>query len=109
MAKKNSEFTKRIFGCEFGFFFLPNKKMSYGAKKVRHVGFQVHQKSYKPARKGSGKTILNLGTPIEISTKRQQNQAIVALVWSMLALIPVKKSTALLPTTITFVPSLRLG
>ena len=83
--------------------------MSYGAKKVRHVGFQVHQKSSKSARIGSGKKLLKLGTPIEISTKRQQNQAIVALVWSMLALIPVKKSTALLPTTITFVPSLRLG
>ena len=53
--------------------------------------------------------MLKLGTPIEISTKRQQNEAIVALVWSMLALIPVKKSTALLQTTITFVPSLRLG
>ena len=107
--KKISEFTKRIFGCEFGIFFLPNKKMSYGAKKVRHVGFQVHQKSSKSARIGSGKKLLKLGTPIEISTKRQQNQAIVALVWSMLALIPVKKSTALLQTTITFVPSLRLG
>ena len=33
----------------------------------------------------------------------------VALVWSMLALTPVKKSTALLQTTITFVPSLRLS
>ena len=54
--------------------------------------------------------MLKLGTPIEISTKRQQNQATVALVWSMLSsLIPVKKSTALLQTTITFVPSLRLG
>ena len=83
--------------------------MSHRWKKVRHVGFQVHQKSSKSARIGSGKKLLKLGTPIEISTKRQQNQAIVGLVWSMLALIPVKKSTALLPTTITFVPSLRLG
>ena len=33
----------------------------------------------------------------------------VALVWSMLALTPVKKSTALLQTSITFVPSLQLG
>ena len=53
--------------------------------------------------------MLKLGTPIEISTKRQQNQAIMAQVWSMLALTPVKKSTSLLQTTITFVPSLRLG
>ena len=74
--KKISEFTKRNFGCEFGNFFLPNKKMSYGVKKVRHVGFQVHQKSSKSARIGSGKKMLKLGTPIEISTKRQQNQAI---------------------------------
>ena len=90
-------------------FFLTNKNISFRWKKVRHVGFQVHQKSSKSARIGSGKKMLKLGTPIEISTKRQQNQAIVALVWSMLALIPVKKSTALLQTTITFVPSLRLS
>ena len=83
--------------------------MSYGGGKVRHVGFQVHQKSSKSARIGSGKNMLKFGTPIEISIKRQQNQAIVALVWSMLALTPVKKSGALLQTTITFVPSLRLG
>ena len=100
--KKNSEFTTEISFCEFGFFFLPNQKMSYRGKKVRHVGFQVHQKSSKLARIGSGKKMLKLGTPIEISTKRQQNQAIVALVGSMLALTPVKKSTALLQTSITW-------
>ena len=83
--------------------------MSYGGKKVRHVWFQVHQKSSKSARIENGKKLLKLGTPIEISTKRQQNQAIVALVWSMLALAPVKKSTAFLQTSITFVPSLRLS
>ena len=83
--------------------------MSDGGEKNRYVGFQVHQKSSKSARMGSGKKMLKLGTPIEFSTKRQKNQAIVALVWSMLALTPVKKSTALLQTTITFVPSLRLG
>ena len=109
VEKKNPNSREKKIGCEFGIFFLPNKKMSYRGKKVRHVGFQVHQKSSKSARIGSGKKLLKLGTPIEISTKRQQNQAIVALVWSMLALIPVKKSTALLQTTITFVPSLRLG
>ena len=65
--------------------------MSYGGKKVRHVGFQVHQKSSNSVRIGSGKKIAEVGhSTIEISTKRQQNQAIVALVWSMLALTPVK-------------------
>ena len=64
--------------------------MSYRGEKVRHVWFQVYQKSSKSVRMGSGKKMLKLGTPIEISTKRQQNQAAVALVWSMLALIPVK-------------------
>ena len=78
-------------------------------EKVRHAWFQVHQKPSKSARIESGKKMLKLGTPIEINTERQQTQAIVALVWSMLALTPVKKSTALLQTTITFVPSLRLG
>ena len=91
LAEKKIRIHEKNFGCEFGIFFLPNKKMSYGVKKVRHVGFQVHQKSSKSARIGSGKKLLKLGTPIEISTKRQQNQATVALVWSMLALLPVKK------------------
>ena len=40
------------------------------------AGFQVHQKPSKSARMGSDKKMLKLGTPIEISTKRQQNQAI---------------------------------
>ena len=92
--------------------FLPNKKMSYGGEKVRHVGFQGHQKSSKSARIGSEKKMLKLGTPIEISTFKLRDSKIkrfVALVWSMLALTPEKKSTALLQTTITFVPSLRMS
>ena len=46
------------------------QKMSYGGGKVRHVGFQIHQKSSKSARIGigSGKKMLKFGTPIEIST-----------------------------------------
>ena len=68
LAEFFSEFTKRNFGCEFGNFFLPNKKMSYRGEKVRHVWFQVHQKSSKSARIENGKKLLKLGTPIEIST-----------------------------------------
>ena len=38
-GRKNvSEFTTKNSFREFGFFFCP-KKMSYGVKKVRHVGF----------------------------------------------------------------------
>jgi len=46
------EFTTENSFCEFGFF-LPKKCHTVG-KKVRHVGFQVHQKSSKSARIGSG-------------------------------------------------------
>ena len=38
-AEKKSEFTTEISFCEFGNFFLPKIKMSYGGKKVRHVKF----------------------------------------------------------------------
>ena len=51
--------------------FPPAKqKMSCGGGEVRHVGFQIHQKSSKSARIGigSGKKMLKFGTPIEIST-----------------------------------------
>ena len=58
---KISEFTKRNFGCEFGFFFLPNKKMSDGGKKIRNVRFQVHQKSSKSARIEDGKKNAEVG------------------------------------------------
>ena len=68
LAEKKSEFTKRNFGCEFGICFLPNKKNPFGGKKVRHVWFQVHQKSSKSARIENGKKLPKLGTPIEIST-----------------------------------------
>ena len=67
--KKISEFTKRIFGCEFGIFFCQTKKCPTVGKKVRHVRFQVHQKSSKSARIENVKKLLKLGTPIEISTK----------------------------------------
>ena len=53
LAETNSEFTTEISFREFGNIFCQNK-MSYGAKKVRHVGFQVHKKSSKSARIGSG-------------------------------------------------------
>ena len=49
-------------------FFSAKQKMSYGGKKVRHVWFQVHQKSPKSASMENGKKMLKLGTPIEIST-----------------------------------------
>ena len=41
-----------------------------------HVGFQVHQRVSKSARMMNSKKMLKLGTPIEISTSRQQYQAI---------------------------------
>ena len=44
-----------MFFVNSDFFFCQKKKMSYGGKKVRHVGFQVHQKPSKSARKGNGK------------------------------------------------------
>ena len=72
------------FGCEFGILFLPKKKVSIFLK-VRRLGSQVHQKLFKSARILSGEKILKLGTPIEIATWRQQDQAILgALVWPML-------------------------
>ena len=67
-AEKNSEFTKRNFGCEFGNFFLQKKKKVSIFPKVRRVGSQVHQKLFKSARILSGEKILKLGTPIEIAT-----------------------------------------
>ena len=83
--------------------------MSFGGGGNRHVGFQVHQKPSKPARIMSGKKMLKLGTPIESALRDSKIKRFVALVWSMLALTPVKKSTALFQTAITFVPSLRLS
>ena len=47
--------------------------------------------------------------PLKSPLRDSKIRRFVALVWSMLALIPVKKSTALLQTAITFVPSLRLS
>ena len=77
--------------------------MSYGGGGLRYVGFQVHQKSSKSARIGSGKKMLKLlGTPIESVLRDSIIKRFVALVWSMLALAPVKKSTALLQTANNF-------
>ena len=79
--KKISEFTKRNFGCEFGFFFCPPQKNTPNFPKVRRVGSQVHQKLFKSARILSEEKILKLGTPIEIATWRRQDQALWGL-WS---------------------------
>ena len=53
-GRKKSEFTTESYFCEFGIIFLPKKKV-LRREKVRHVGFQVHQKSSKSARIRSGK------------------------------------------------------
>ena len=62
-------------------FFSAKKKRSPIFSKVRRVGSQVHQKLFKSARILSGEKNLKLGTPIEIATWRQQDQAIWGL-WS---------------------------
>ena len=52
--KKNPNSQPKVIFVNSELFFCPKKK-SYGGKKVRHVGFQVHQKSSKSARIRSGK------------------------------------------------------
>ena len=82
-TKKIFEFTTEISFCEFGKNSAKKKEGRFF--KVRRVGSQVHQKLFKSARILSGEKILKLGTPIEIATWRQQDQAILgALVWPML-------------------------
>ena len=63
------------------FFFCQKKTHTPKFSKVRRLGSQVHQKLFKSARIPSGEKILKLGTPIEIATWRQQDQALWGL-WS---------------------------
>ena len=94
-----------------GIFFLPpNKKMSFGEnQKIAMLGFRSTKNHPNQPASRAAKKMLKLGTPIEPALGDSKLKRFVALVWSMLALTPVKESTALLQTAITFVPSLRLG
>ena len=57
LAEKKNPNSQRKFLFVNSEIFFCKKKMSYRAKKVRHVGFQVHQESSKSARIGSGKKL----------------------------------------------------
>ena len=81
-----------------------------GGGKFAMLGFRSTKIHPNRPAWGVEKKLLKLGTPIEISTSRESKiKRFAALVWSMLALTPVKKLTALLQTPITFVPSVRLS
>ena len=63
------------------FFSAKKNRSPFIFLKVRRLGSQVHQKLFKSARILSGEKNLELGTPIEIATWRQQDQALWGL-WS---------------------------
>ena len=79
-AEKNFRIRKPKISVVNSVFFSAKKKVSIFLK-VRRLGSQVHQKLFKSARILSGEKNLKLGTPIEIATWRQQDQALWGL-WS---------------------------